>query len=66
MGAWGHKTFEDDTSCDWVYDLKDSDDPVNFLQESLIPEDEGYIEYQDGCAILGACEAIYAIKFEPR
>jgi hypothetical protein len=66
MGAWGHKTFQDDTTCDWVYDLQDAEDPITFLKQSLTPENEDYIEYDDGCSILGACEAIYGIKHGSR
>lgn len=66
MGAWGHRTFQDDSACDWVYDLEAAEDPLQFLDESLTPEDTDYIEYDDGCAILGACETIYGIKHESR
>ena len=66
MGAWGHKTFQDDTTCDWVYELQETEDPIEFLRESLTPEDENYIEYDNGCGILGASEAIYGICHDSR
>lgn len=62
MGAWGYQTFEDDTTLDWVYDLIDATDPIQFLKKSLNPDDpEGYLDYDSGCGILGAAEAVHAV-----
>ncbi len=62
MGAWGHLTFQDDAACDWVCELDAAADPIRFLTESLTPESlDDYLEYDDGCGILGAAEAIHAV-----
>ncbi|HBL47335.1 DUF4259 domain-containing protein [Gimesia sp.] len=67
MGAWGYRTFEDDSTCDWAEDLYDAEKAVPFLRESLTPEAaDGYLEYDDCCSILGAAETVYALLFEVR
>ncbi|WP_339683786.1 DUF4259 domain-containing protein [Gimesia maris] len=67
MGAWGYNTFEDNSTCDWAYDLYTAKNTVQFLRESLTPEDsDDYLEYDDCCAILGAAEAVYSLLFEVR
>lgn len=66
MGTWGIRTFDDDTACDWVYDLEESKG-VNFLEHSLNPKEEGGYLDLDGCvAILCACEVIHSILYGPR
>ncbi len=34
MGAWGANTFENDTACDWTYELADVDD-LSLVLETL-------------------------------
>ena len=64
MGAWGYKTFEDDTTCDWVWELADSSDPLQFIKESLsLDGSEDYMEYDSCAAVLAASEAVYSIAF---
>lgn len=49
MGAWGHKTFEDDSALDLIDDLIDSDNPLDEIEQSLSKVQEGeYLEYDDG------------------
>ena len=66
MGAWGYETFADDITCDWLSELLESKNPLLFLDESLSIEDIDYIEYDNGCRIIGACEALYSIKHSLR
>ena len=67
MGAWGCTTFEDDSTCDWAYDLYAAENTVQFLRESLTPEEtDDYLEYDDCCSILGAAETVYSLLFEVR
>lgn len=63
MGSWGYHTFEDDATCDWLYELIDADDPRSFLRSSLgVEEIQGYyLEYEKCCSILGAAETVYAL-----
>ena len=67
MGAWGYKTFEDDTTCDWTFDLYDTDDPKAFLLSSLNPvECDDYLDYDACSSILGAAETVYSLLFNVR
>ena len=67
MGAWGHRTFEDDTTCDWVWELADSPDPLSFISSSLtLDGSDEYLEYDTGASVLAASEAVYAIAFGVR
>ncbi|MDF1743638.1 MAG: DUF4259 domain-containing protein [Gimesia sp.] len=67
MGAWGYHTFEDDVTCDWAYDLYNTEDPHQFLLLSLTQHlSDGYIEYDSCSSFLGAAETIYALLFHIR
>ena len=66
MGAWGIKTFDDDSACDWIYDLEESEG-TDFLEQSLNPKEEGgYLDLEGDVAILCACELIHSILHGPR
>lgn len=65
MAAWGTKTFEEDTANDWIQELIDSEEPREFLIDSL-STDPGYIEADLGSAILAAGETLIAMLEEPR
>lgn len=65
MAAWGTKTFEEDTALAWISELIDSNDPREFLVDSL-STDPGYIEADQGSGILAACETLIAVLDEPR
>lgn len=65
MAAWGTKTFEEDTANDWILELTGSEDPREFLIDSL-SSDPGYIEADEGSSILAAGETIIALLDEPR
>lgn len=64
MGAWGYRTFEDDMTCDWVWELADSSDPLRFIRESLsLDGAQDYMEYDTCAVVLAASEAVYSIAF---
>jgi hypothetical protein len=64
VGAWGFRTFEDDTTCDWIWELTDASEPLLFLKESLrIDGSEDYLEYDQGASLLAASETVYALAF---
>ena len=66
MGTWGYRTFEDDTACDWLYDLEQ--EGTDLLARSLSPDNDGddYLDSDDGIAILAAAEIIYGVLNGPR
>lgn len=66
MGTWGYKTFEDDTACDWLYDLEA--EGMKLLERSLSPEGkEGdFLQMDDAIAILAAAEIVYGLLNGPR
>ena len=61
MGAWGVKTFENDDSSDWLYDLEESSD-LSVIETALNEADSEYIEAPEGCNILAASEVIAALQ----
>ena len=65
MGAWGPKTFEEDTALDWIAELVDSDDERSFLLDS-ITADSDELDSEQCSVILAASEAIIAVLDEPR
>jgi hypothetical protein len=62
MGAWGHKTFENDDASDWLYELEESSD-LSVIESALTFE--GYIEAPDGCNALAAAEILLALAGKP-
>ena len=58
MGAWGFGHFENDTACDWVYDLEQSND-MSAISEAIeaVFEDE-YIDSDVGCQALAAIDTV--------
>ena len=65
MGAWGHKTFEDDSSLDLIDEWVNSDDAVSTMEqaikEALASE---YLDYEQGQAISVAA-AVLDYKLNP-
>jgi hypothetical protein len=59
MGAWGHKTFEDDTALDLLDEWVNSDDPLplmeHAIQQALAAD---YLEYDQGHVIAVAAAII--------
>jgi hypothetical protein len=62
MGAWGHKTFENDSALDWLDELGGAD--VSFVGGALDSvagaEDDAYLEVDDASAALAAAELVAA------
>src|SRR5512141_2070910 len=62
MGAWGHRTFENDSALDWLGDLKDGE--PGLVKETLArvanAEAEDYLDVDDCCAALAAAELVAA------
>jgi len=64
MGAWGSGTFDNDTACDWAYELEQAENlgiVSNTLGRVLAQGDE-YLDSDDACKGLAACEIIARLK----
>ena len=63
MGAWGHKTFENDDAFDFMADIEDSTD-FSLIQETIerIIEEDAYLEASDCSMALTAIEIVGAVK----
>ena len=68
MGAWGPLTFDNDTACDWSYDLENTDD-LSLVEsafaevESTGPED--HLDQDLACNALAACEVLARLRGHP-
>lgn len=58
MGAHGINVFDEDTAADWLADLCDHDEPIEFFKECLELEDVEYLELMESAGILGTCTMI--------
>jgi hypothetical protein len=65
MGTWGIKTFENDGTSDWLWELEETND-LSALAQALAPEETEYLEAPDGEIIIAAAEIIQGIKNGPR
>ena len=68
MGAWGPLTFDNDTACDWSYDLENTDDLS--LVESAFAEVEqttpaDHLDQDLACNALAACEVLARLRGHP-
>lgn len=64
MGAWGHDTFDNDTACDWAYDLEECDD-LSVIKDTLnrvLDCDEDYLDSDYGSEGLAACDVIARLR----
>jgi|SRR5262245_10113782 len=64
MGAWGTGSFDNDTACDWAYDLKDTSDLSlieSALDKVLIVGAE-YLDASEAEKALAAAEAVARLK----
>ena len=59
MGAWGWRAFENDTACDWAYELEKSSG-TEFLRSTLnaAMEPQGDLDASAGCEAVAACEVL--------
>ncbi|AWF80258.1 hypothetical protein BTJ40_05215 [Microbulbifer sp. A4B17] len=63
MGAWSEDAFGNDAACDWSGEFLDNPGLEKVKQAidiDLMSED--YLEYDDACAALVACEIIARLK----
>jgi hypothetical protein len=62
MGAWGHKSFENDSALDWLGDLTDGD--ASLVGEAIDAvagaNDDAYIDVDEASAALAAAELVAA------
>ncbi|MCK6484086.1 MAG: DUF4259 domain-containing protein [Phycisphaerae bacterium] len=64
MGTWGVDTFENDSACDWSYDLEKANDLAfveSTLRAVLDPEAE-FVDADAAVCALAACEVIARLK----
>jgi hypothetical protein len=62
MGAWGHKTFENDDAGDWVFALEEVAD-LSLVRRTLdaAANPEGYLEAPTCSEALAAAEVVAAL-----
>ena len=65
MGAWGYRTFEDDTSCDWIGEFKarPGRERLKTALEAVLRADD--IDDLLGSAALAAAEVVAALAGKP-
>ncbi len=64
MGAWDVDTFDNDTACDWKYDL-DSLSDLSYVRDTLnsvIEVGDEFLECNKACMALAACEVLARLK----
>jgi hypothetical protein len=66
MGAWGFKTFEDDSSLDWLGDLGEEEKPLPFLKECLNLDGIDYMEYFHCTGVLSSAVMIDGLLNGPK
>lgn len=66
MAAWGTKTFEDDTSVDWLTELSDAEETRDFLLGAITLTADDDLDYDTGVMAVAAAEVIVALLDEPR
>ncbi|MCP4163288.1 MAG: DUF4259 domain-containing protein [Deltaproteobacteria bacterium] len=58
MGAWGIGNFDNDTACDWAYELEESSD-LSVIQRSIDAVfDDDYIDGDIGSEALAAIDTL--------
>ncbi len=68
MGAWGVKTFENDTGLDWLADFESegADALLDALEVVADADNDAYIDADEACCALAAAEIVAAIKRDDR
>lgn len=64
MGAWDADTFDNDTACDWAYDIENVLD-LSYVRETLntvVEMDDEYLDSDEACMALAACEVLARLK----
>ena len=65
MGSWGYRTFEDDTACDWLEDLYDSE-PRAFFRKCLDLDGHDYLESLACIGVVCTAEILHGLIWQPR
>ena len=64
MGAWDVDTFDNDTACDWAYDLENATG-LSYVREALdavLEVGDEYLDSDEACMALAACEVLARLK----
>ncbi len=64
MGAWGAGSFDNDTACDWTYDLEETDD-LSLVEEALervLGAGTEYLDAMDAEEAIAAAEVIARLQ----
>ncbi len=62
MGAWGIGNFDNDTACDWAYELEESSD-LSVIQRSIDAVfDDDYIDGDVGSEAIAAIDTLARLK----
>ncbi|MGE0493073.1 MAG: DUF4259 domain-containing protein [Vulcanimicrobiota bacterium] len=66
MGTWGVHSFQNDSACDWVLDLEDSEG-LPFVEETLreVIDCRDYLEQPTAARAVAAAEALACLKGNP-
>ena len=64
MGTWGVGTFENDTASDWAFEMEGAEDLTPVLQAitSVLQTGDDYLDVDDACCALAACEVVARLK----
>ena len=64
MGAWGTDTFDNDTACDWAYELEGVADLTHVEQAiaGVLQIGSDYLDADAASRALAACEVIARLK----
>jgi hypothetical protein len=64
MGAWGTGVFDNDTACDWAFDLKETSD-LSLIESALdevLKVGSGYLHTAEAEEALAAAETVARLK----
>ena len=65
-GAWGYKSFENDSALDWVENyLKRGGQSAVESTIASVAKGRGYLQAPDGCSAIAACEVLAAAQGRP-
>jgi hypothetical protein len=67
MGAWGHRSFDNDDASDWLVELIEAGDisPIEAALANVIENHEGYLEAPECTSALAAAEIVAALNGKP-
>jgi hypothetical protein len=65
MGAWGLGPFENDSACDWVYELEESKDLKVIESAFDAVLHGGFVDLDEGSACVAAADVLAALNGTP-